>query len=251
MVLARPVEITLDTLLTAFRHAGCGDPHLIFAGGLRYIPPSSRNGEDRAAFEELGGLGFTEGKRLTSDFEDVLHILDRPNTEYYATVRTEAEQYSVLVAVRGRAAVTAICQDHRVWLKGVRTDDRAAALVMNLPEYPPAHFAPFSLPQDDFKPGAGSGLYDDEAEARSRDARRLDEVFEQPYFGVGFFAAAKHPDGGKRVEATDGLTYLDIDAGRVAMHVTGSSTNRYITVLPGEPTLLAQKVAALRASLDH
>lgn len=33
MVLAHPVEITLDTLLTAFRHAGCGDPHPIFAGG--------------------------------------------------------------------------------------------------------------------------------------------------------------------------------------------------------------------------
>ncbi|RSN35797.1 ESX secretion-associated protein EspG [Amycolatopsis sp. WAC 01416] len=239
MVLARPVEITLDTLLTAFRHVGCGDPHLIFAGGLRYIPPSSRNGEDRAAFEELGGLGFTEGKRLTSDFEDVLHILDRPNTEYYATVRTEAEQYSVLVAVRGRAAVTAICEGNRVWLKGVRTSDRAAALVMNLPEYPPARFTPFSLPQDDFK------------DSRSRDARWLDDVFEQPYFGVGFFAAAKRPNGEKRTEATDGLTYLDLDAGRVAMHVSGSPQNRYITVLPGDPSLLAQKVAALRASLDH
>lgn len=250
MVLGRPVEITLDTLLTAFRHAGRGDPHLIFAGGLRYIPPSSRGGEDRAAFEELGGLGFTEGKRLTSDFEDVLHILDRPNTEYYATVRTEGEQYGVLVAVRGRAAVTAICQGGRVWLKGVRTDDRASALVLNLPEFPPAQFAPFSLPQDDFKREGGSGLYD-EPDSRSREARRLEEVFDQPYFGVGFFAAAKHPDGGKRTEATDDLTYLDIDAGRVAMHVTGSARNRFITVLPGEPTLLAQKVAALRAGLDH
>ncbi|MFJ4103195.1 ESX secretion-associated protein EspG [Amycolatopsis japonica] len=249
MVLARPVEITLDTLLTAFRHARCGDPHLIFAGGLRYIPPSSRNGEDRAAFEELGGLGFTEGKRLTSDFEDVLHILDRPNTEYYATVRTEAEQYSVLVAVRGRAAVTAICEGNRVWLKGVRTSDRAAALVMNLPEYPPARFSPFSLPQDDFNGDSGD-LYDEPA-SRSREARQLDEVFEQPYFGVGFFAAAMRPDGGRRTEATDDLTYLDLDAGRVAMHVSGSPRNRYITVLPGEPTLLAQKLAALRASLDH
>ncbi|MFD5249087.1 ESX secretion-associated protein EspG [Amycolatopsis sp. NPDC058340] len=249
MVLARPVEITLDTLLTAFRHAGCGDPHLIFAGGLRYIPPLSRNGEDRAAFEELGGLGFTEGKRLTSDFEDVLHILDRPNTEYYATVRTEAEQYSVLVAVRGRAAVTAICEGNRVWLKGVRTSDRAAALVMNLPEYPPARFSPFSLSQDDFNGDSGN-LYDEPA-SRSREARQLDEVFEQPYFGVGFFAAAMRPDGGRRTEATDGLTYLDLDAGRVAMHVSGAPRNRYITVLPGEPTLLAQKVTALRASLDH
>jgi len=250
VVLARPVEITLDTLLTAFRHAGCGDPHLIFAGGLRYVPPSSRNGEDRAAFEELGGLGFTEGKRLTSDFEDVLHVLDRPDTEYYATLRTEAEQYSVLVAVRGRAAVTAICEGGRVWLKGVRTADRAAALVMNLPEYPPARFAPFSLPQDDFKPSEGNELYD-EPESRSREARRLDEVFEQPYFGVGFFAAAKRSDGGRRTEAVDGLSYLDLDAGRVAMHVTGAPRNRYITVLPGEPVLLAQKVPALRASLDH
>ena len=119
----KQVELSLDTMRTAMRQAGCGDPHQIFAGGLRYIPPSSANQVDRAAFEELSQYGFTQGRGFTPGFEEVLELLDRPPTEYFAYARTMDEQFGVLVAVRGRFAVTALCQGERVWLKTVSPDN--------------------------------------------------------------------------------------------------------------------------------
>lgn len=246
----KQVELSLDTMLTAMRQAGCGDPHQIFAGGLRYIPPSSANQVDRAAFEELSQYGFTQGRGFTPGFEEVLELLDRPPTEYFAYARTMDEQFGVLVAVRGRFAVTALCQGERVWLKTVSPDNSPVdALIANLPPCAPADFTPFSLPQAEFRhEEEADDLYDG---PRSRAARQLDEIFNQPYFGVGQFYAAKRVNGGPRTLTEDSLGYLDLEAGRVAIHLSGAPGNRYLTVLPGEPGLLGQKVAALRAGLDH
>lgn len=250
MVLKK-AELSLNTLLTAMRQVGCGEPHQVFAGGLRYVPPSSVNQVNRAAFEELSQYGFTQGDRFTPEFEEVLHLLDRPATEYFAYARDTEEQLGVLVAVQGRFAVTALCQGERVWLKAVSPDtDPVDALVANLPQYAPAQFVPFSLPQDELRHEEGHDLYDD-APARSRSARRLDEIFGQPYYGVGQIYAAKRVNGGPRTLARDSLSYLDVETGRVAIELSGAPGNRYITVLPGEPALLGQKVAALRAGLDR
>lgn len=247
----KQVEISLNTLLTAMRQVGCGEPHQVFAGGLRYIPPSSANQVGRAAFEELSQFGVTQGDGFTPEFEDVLHLLDRPATEFFAYARDMDEQLGVLVAVQGRFAVTALCQGERVWLKIVGRDNSPVdALVANLPQRAPASFAPFSLPQDEFQHEEVDDLYDT-GPSRSRVARQVDEIFEQPYYGVGELYAAKRVNGGPRTLARDSLSYLDVDAGRVAIELSGAPGNRYITVLPGEPGLLAQKVAALRAGLDH
>ncbi|MGW4057326.1 ESX secretion-associated protein EspG [Amycolatopsis sp. NPDC004747] len=248
----KQVELSLDTLLTAMRQAGCGDPHQIFAGGLRYIPPSSANQVDREAFEELSQYGFTQGRGFTPGFEEVLELLDRPPTEYFAYARNMDEQFGVLVAVRGQFAVTVLCQGERVWLKTVSPDRSPVdALVANLPRCAPADLTPFSLPQDEFRhEEEGSDIYDD-APARSRAARQLDEIFGQPYFGVGQFYAAKRENGGARTLTQDSLGYLDLETGRVAIHLSGTPGNRYLTVLPGEPGLLGQKLAALRTGLDH
>ncbi|MFD9959226.1 ESX secretion-associated protein EspG [Amycolatopsis sp. NPDC058986] len=238
-------------MLTAMRHAGCGDPHPIFAGGLRYIPPSAEGQVSREALDELAQFGFTRGDRLTGEFEDVLHTLDRPESEYFAYARDMNEQFGVLVAVAGGVAVTALCSGERVWLKEVPDRQQPPeVLVANLPEYAPASFPTFSLPQDEFRTDGGDGRYE-RSEDRTRAARMLDDVFNQPYYGLGQFTVAKRPRGGQREVARDELSYLDIDSGRVAMELSGAPGNRYITVLPGEPGLLAQKIASLRASLDN
>ncbi|MEU0530331.1 ESX secretion-associated protein EspG [Amycolatopsis tolypomycina] len=248
----KQVELSLNTLLTAMRQAGCGEPHQIFAGGLRYIPPSSVKQVNRAAFEELSQYGFTQGDRFTSEFEEILHLLDRPATEYFAYARDMKEQIGVLVAVQGRFAVTALCQGDRVCLKTVSPDNNPVdALIANLPPYAPARFTPLSIPQEEFRRKEDADDIFDSDPARSRDARQLDEIFGQPHYGLGEFYAARRSPGGSRTMARDSMSYLDVEAGRVAMTLTGSPGNRYITVLPGEPGLLAQQVAALRAGLDH
>ncbi|MFC4082867.1 ESX secretion-associated protein EspG [Amycolatopsis samaneae] len=237
-------------MLTAMRNAGCGDPPQIFAGGLRYIPPSAANQVNREALEELGQFGFARGDRLTGEFEDILHTIDRPESEYFAVARDMDEQIGILVAVAGGVTVTALCSGERVWLKEVTDRQQPPeVLVANLPEYAPARFPAFSLPQDEFRADGGDGRYE-RSEDRTRTARMLDDVFNQPYYGLGQFTVAKRTRGGQREVARDQLSYIDIDSGRVVMELSGAPGNRYITVLPGEPGLLAQKIASLRASLD-
>ncbi|MFG1639496.1 ESX secretion-associated protein EspG [Amycolatopsis sp. NPDC049252] len=233
-------DISLDTLLTALRQAGCGEPHPVFAGGLRYVPPSAARQTSRAAFEELSEHCFTQGDGFTPEFDDVLHLLDRPATEFFAYARDLTEQIGVLVAARGRTAVTAVCQGTRVWLKGVPPDTHPVdALVANLPPYRAAEFKPFTLPQQDFRDAPVSDVFDD-APARSREAQRLDDLLKQPHVGIGQLYAAKQVDG-QRTEARDSLSYLDVDAGRVGIGLAGE----YITVMPGDPVVLGRKVAAL------
>ncbi|WP_328445743.1 ESX secretion-associated protein EspG [Amycolatopsis sp. NBC_00438] len=233
-------ELSLGNLLTAMRQAGCGDPHPIFAGGLRYIPPSARKNTDRQAFEQLSEYGFTQGDGFTPEFDDLLHLLDRPATEFFAYARDQREQIGVLVAVRGRTAVTAVCQGERVWLKGVPPDTHPVdALIANLPPCQAADIKPFSLPQQDFREERGSDVFDD-APARSRAAQKLDDLVKQKHSGLGQFYAAKREEG-LRIETEDSLGYLDVDAGRVGIGVA----DRYISVMPGDPVVLGRKVAAL------
>ncbi|WIY03891.1 ESX secretion-associated protein EspG [Amycolatopsis mongoliensis] len=222
-------EFTLNTLLTAMRNVGCGDPHPIFAGGLRYIPPSARNATNRAAFEELSHYGFTQGNGFTPEFEDVLHLIDRPKQEFFAYARDTEEQIGILVAAQNRSAVSVLCRGETVELAGVSPDTHPAdALVKLLPPYEPAPIRPFSLPQDDFKPQVGSDIFDD-APARSREAQELDALFQQPHFGVG-----------QLYSGNTSVNYLDLNAGRVGIALAGG----YISVLPGEPKQLSHKLKA-------
>jgi hypothetical protein len=233
-------DVSLTTLLTALRAAGCGDPHPVFAGGLRYVPPSLKKHADRAAFEELSEFGFTQGDGFTPEFDDLLHLLDRPMTEFFAYARDQRGQIGVFVAVRGRTAVTAVCQGDRVWLKGVPPDTHPVdALIANLPSCQAADIKPFSLPQQDFREEQGSDVFDD-APARSRAAQMLDDLVKEKHHGLGQFYAARREEG-LRIEADDSLGYLDGDAGRVGIGVA----DQYICVMPGDPLVLGRKVAAL------
>ncbi|MEU8636666.1 ESX secretion-associated protein EspG [Amycolatopsis sp. NPDC048633] len=222
-------EFELNTLLTAMRNVGCGDPHPVFAQGLRYIPPSAKNTINRAAFEELSSYGFTQGDGFTPEFEDVLRLIDHPQQEFFAYARDTEEQIGILVAAQNRSAVTVVCRGERIELAGVDPDTHPAdALVKLLPPYEPAAIKPFSLPQDDFKPQEESDIFDD-APARSREAQELDALFQQPHFGIGQLYAGNTT-----------VNYLDLDAGRVGIALADG----YISVLPGEPKQLSHKLKA-------
>ncbi|WP_370970331.1 ESX secretion-associated protein EspG [Amycolatopsis sp. cg9] len=219
---------SLDTLLTALRNTGGGDPHPVFAGGLRYIPPSAKNHVNRAAFEELSEYGFTQGNGFTPEFEDVLHLIDRPATELHAYARDLTEQIGILAVATGRTAVTVVCRGNRVELDGVSPDTHLAdALVAKLPPGEPAAIKPFTLPQADFRPDQPVSDVFDDAPARSREAQELDALLQQPHFGVGQLR-------------TDGKTvsYLDLEAGRVGIALADG----FISVVPGAPKQLSGKL---------
>ncbi|AXB46702.1 ESX secretion-associated protein EspG [Amycolatopsis albispora] len=248
MVIGHRTEISLNTLLTAMRWTGYDHPHLVFAGGERYIPPSASTGLEKAAMDELRDLGFAAGNRLTGDFEDTLHLLNRPPIEYFAHVRTRDESYEILVAGHDRTAVVAVHQDERVWLKPYRGKDAATLLVDHLPSFPAASFTPFTVPRHEMAEANGvQGIYD-EKRSRSPEAKELDEIFSVPHYGSGLLHAARRDYRGDRHQAPSGLSYLDLDAGRVGLASGGPRGNEHIVVLPGDRSRLSEKVASLGAS---
>ncbi|QFU94134.1 ESX secretion-associated protein EspG [Amycolatopsis sp. YIM 10] len=250
MVIAHRAEISLNTLLAAMRWTGYEEPHLVFAGGERYVPPTAAIGLDNAAMDELRECGFlaNKGKRFTGDFEDTLHLLNRPPIEYFAHVRTSDESYEILVAGHDRTAVVAVRQDERVWLKPYRGKNTAALLVDHLPDFPAANFTPFTVPRHEItEPNTVTGIYD-EKRTRSPEVKELEEIFSVPEYGSGLLHAAKRDHRGNRRQAPVGLSYLDIDAGRVGLTSGGPRGNEHIVVLPGDRTRLSEKVASLGAS---
>jgi ESX secretion-associated protein EspG len=209
MVVPRTVELSLRTFLSASALVGEREPHPIFAGGLRFVPPSSKSAVDRQAFDELGGLGLTRGKHLSEPLVDTLEILDHPQVRLHAYVRTGDEQYGVLVAGLGRDGVVAVCRGDRVRLHPMPRGARHAdLLVRELSAYPSAHFTPFSFAQHD---------------DRSEEARLLRSLFERRHYGIGELHAPNVLP----------VTYLDIDDGRIGFALTGQANNRYIKVFPG------------------
>ncbi|WP_086853298.1 ESX secretion-associated protein EspG [Amycolatopsis kentuckyensis] len=216
---------SLNTLLTAMRHVGCGDPHPVFAKGLRYIPPSAKKQVTRDAFDELSPYGFTQGDGFTPEFEDLLHLLDQPAQEYVAYARDTVGQTNVLVAVGGRSKVCVVLRGDQIELSDVDTHP-ADALVGRLPHYRPADIKHFSVPQEDFRNAEVSDIFDEE---RSREAQELDALFRQPHFGVGQL----HADG-------RAVSYLDLEAGRVGI----AAAEGYISVLPGENQNLSRMLKA-------
>ncbi|MET8851164.1 ESX secretion-associated protein EspG [Amycolatopsis sp. NPDC004625] len=217
--------LSLTTLLTALRATGCGDPHPVLAQGLRYIPPSSRKQIDREAFEELSPYGFIQGDGFTPEFEDVLHLIGNPAEQFVAYARDAAGQRGVLVAKRGRTAVIVVCRNEQVELESVAPETHPAdALISKLPPCRPAPIKPFSFPQEEFQ--KESDIFD---EAGSREAQHLDALFKQPHVGIGQLQA----------ENTT-VSYLDLEDGRVGIALADG----YISVVPGEPEQLADKLKA-------
>lgn len=230
------VELPLDTLLTAMSLAGCGEPHLIFAGGERYIPPSATERVNREALAELDSLGLATKDGLVRDFEDALRTLDRPHTEYIAHARAGERQYGILVAVRGRSATVAVREDDSVRLNRVREADYAAVLVNQLPSAPPAEFTPFSVPQREIR-----------GEPSSQGARTLASILEGPSGGLGYLHVARRAGGDNRREASEAICYVDAEPGRVGIART---EGEHVTVFPGDEVRLASRLAAVRATLD-
>ncbi|NIJ14327.1 hypothetical protein FHU38_004671 [Saccharomonospora amisosensis] len=229
------VELPLDTLLTAMSLAGCGEPHLVFAGGERYVPPSAADRVRREALDELASLGLATSGGLDRGFEDVLRTLDRPHTEYIAHVRAGDRQYGMLVAVRGRSATIAVREKGSVRLHRVRETDYAAVLVNRLPPAAPAEFTPFSVPRREIRD-----------EPTSQGARELVRILTGSSSGLGYLHVARRPGGDSRTEAPEAICYVDAEAGRVGI---APSDGDHFTVFPGDETRLTGRLAAVRATL--
>ncbi|EHR59338.1 ESX secretion-associated protein EspG [Saccharomonospora cyanea] len=229
------VELTLHTFLAALSAIGCHTPHAIFSGGARYVPPSATARVAAETANELAAAGLTRGTRLEPGFEDVLRVLDRPHTEYFAHVRSGETQHHALVAARGRSVVVAVRAGDRVHLDTTTARTLPDVLVGTLPPADVPVFEPFPVHTRQLREGPDDPAGED-----------LHDLLSRPEHGLGYLRVARRPDGGDRIEAAGAVCYLDVDLGRVGLQREGD----HITVFPGSPGGLVSRVAALRATLD-
>ncbi|RJQ79103.1 ESX secretion-associated protein EspG [Amycolatopsis panacis] len=249
MVLSSQTEVTLSALSSAFHNAGLGGPPPLLAGEARFVEPGTAAGNGERS--ELAALGLVDQRgRPTDEFEDALYALARADTQCVAHVVNQGERYAILIATRGRTSVTALSDGERVRLKlASDISSPGYALAWNLPEYRAARVTTFSLPQDEFRADGGDGGYES-GEMRPRKALEIDAMFRQPRYGLGEITVSARARDGHRRTAEGQLSYLDLADGRVTFEISGSPRNRYLTVMPGDPDLLAGKVDRLRASLN-
>ncbi|MET9265508.1 ESX secretion-associated protein EspG [Amycolatopsis sp. NPDC004079] len=232
------------------KSCGLDGMHPVLVGDIRFTTDSTGAGMNEAVRGELAELGLLRGSRIADEFEEVLYTLARAEIEYVAHVVNQGERYGVLVAVRGRTCIAALCDGDRVLLKQPSpTRSAGYALATNLPDYRAAQVATFSLPQDEFRSDGGDGRYDT-GERRPREALEIDALFRAPRYGLGEITLAARGRDGHRRAADGQLSYLDTASGRVAFEISGPPRNRYLTVMPGETELLAAKIDWLRAGLD-
>lgn len=229
------VELALHTLLDALSTIGRHSAHAVFSGGARYVPPSAAPTVATEAAAELAAAGLAEGHRFSPEFEDLLHVLARPHTEYFAHVRSSEDQHHSLVAARGRSVVVAVRTGERVQLDLTAARALPAVLVDTLPPADVPSFEPFRVHTRQLR-----------GEPDDSDGRTLHDLLSRPANGLGYLHVARHPDGSERREAPGTVCYLDVDLGRVGLHRDGD----HITVFPGSPRGLASSMVDLRATLD-
>jgi hypothetical protein len=73
-----------------------GDPHPTLARGKQWYDPDERRQLATAVQDELEQVGLARGGRPTSEFLDLLYVLERPEVEYY----TRCDQQPAFVGAR-------------------------------------------------------------------------------------------------------------------------------------------------------
>jgi hypothetical protein len=250
VVLRHSVELSLNTFFAALSWAKCGEPHLIFAGGERYIPPSAQATVNGEAYEELSNLGLVNGNMLTEDFEHTLHVLNNADHEYFAFTRAGDNSHNLLTAISGKFAVTAGHYRECVWIEPSLRENPAESLITNLPDFPAAQFTAFSLTQKEWHDLHADQNPDQNryspTPVPTRAARKLQAFTQQDCHGLAEIHSSHRKSNGGKEHATNSLAYLDTDAGRVGIQTTGRENNKYINVFPGEPRQLMNRLTGTR-----
>jgi hypothetical protein len=242
----RAVELPVTVLISLIQKEKLGEPHVILAGGERYVSPRFQQEADRALRQSL------DEARVDDDFRDTLALLQRARVEFYGWITAGEETMAALVAGSGRAAVTVIRNDDTVRFEQADPDRLVETLIMMLPEVPAGRGESISLRAGDYAPPpAGQETFlKRPTAARSKEARRLDALLQAPRLGGAKLYAAGRDNAGARLRAKEWITVLDLEQlGRWAVYSTEGQGAKAINAVPGTPRMLATKLAELQRSI--
>ncbi|MQA08525.1 MAG: hypothetical protein GEU98_08220 [Pseudonocardiaceae bacterium] len=239
-------EITLDllTFLMVLRRETRQRPHLVLAGGDRYIPLARRAEAREALDAELYQLGLVEDGQIHPDFQHTLNLLGNPRLEYFGWIQREHSNYTLLAVAARRDALLLSRTDDVVWLCPTVIEDAgelAARFVERLPDLGGANMRPFSVAETELQ-----SIGRDPGGNRTAESAQLEELFTLRRSGGGQLHAAVRDHTGERYQMPDKLDYIDTSAGRVLTYFTGNEPGaRTLSIVPGSPQWLGDKLAEL------
>lgn len=246
----RAVEISVSPLFSLLQTENLGEPHTILAGGERYVSPRFVVESERVVRQELADAGLGD-KRDYLEFLDVVNVVQRASVEFYGWVVGSGQDYGLLVASRGRQAVSVLRTGETLRFERRDVDQMTDALVWSLPDVPVGRGEAISVGHTEFhsRARAPGSVMRRASSARPEAARRLDALLDVPRRHVTKIYAAKRDAAGNRQRSERWLTVLDLVDGRWVLSVTEARREKWISAAPGTPQLVGDRLAELARSI--
>jgi hypothetical protein len=247
----RAVEISVSPLFSLLQRENLGEPHTILAGGERYFSPRFGVEAEQVIQQELKDAGLGDKKDYL-EFVDVVNVVQQASVEFYGWVTGVGENYGVLVASRGRQAVSAVRTGENVRFERCDVDRMLDVLVSRLPDVPVGRGEPFTVGHADFhspRSRAPGSVMRRSVSARPEAARRLDALLDARRRYVTKIYAAKLDVDGFRQRSERWVTVLDLVDGRWVLSVTQARHQKWIGVGPGTSQSISERLVELARSV--
>ncbi|MGH3620590.1 MAG: ESX secretion-associated protein EspG [Sciscionella sp.] len=245
--MAGRIEIRAGALCALLRELGLGEPHITLQDTPVWVDPSSSTELSRQARQECIDAGLIGESGVDAETTDWLATLTSPSVEYYAWVTDAGQAMAILVAAIGRAAALAVRYGDTVHLVRITARNLGQALIAALPRTPPGRGS-VNVRLTDLADAAEARSGGNSANPAPSDPEldRYAEFARMPATGLGEFHVAVRDRTGRRHALSNPLRYRDTGAGRWLVQVD----SRWMSVLPGDDSLIATRLAGARGGLS-
>ena len=250
-MLWKPVRLPADALARMLRvQRLTDDPHPTLYRAENWTPADETTDDEPrmwVAFEQAGLI--SRGGRLDDDVLDTLGILARPAVEYFAWLRHLDQQRAVLVAAGRGSEIVIAYRDQNVdavELTSIRNESLPETLIRNLPQVLAAPVPALNLRLSELASDNDSAdLFWQPSDSGAGDVGKLRKLANRPLVGAGELYDGVRDSTGQPHRITEPIRYRDVHEGRTLI----VSRSGYVSIAPGTPALIADKLREAHRTL--
>jgi hypothetical protein len=222
-----------------------GDPHPTLARGKLWYDPDERQQLAVDVQDELEQAGLARNGRPSSAFVDLIHLIERPEVEYYMRGTIRNRSVSVRVARSSRDAALVIANADTMFVFPSNPDRAIRDVVEQLPDTPGAHIQSLSFAQVDLDDVA-AGHVTGRTSGSIADAKAAARWLRAPRTNAGrLYAGVREGHIGRR-RTEDPPFWADTEYGRIVMT---KDTTGWFTLFGATPPDLETVFHQLEAAL--
>lgn len=231
----KPVQVSITALTRMMATQRLGPPHLAIKAAPVYLNLDQDRDADAAMWAGFAALELVDQRgRLDGDALDMLGLLSRPATEYFAHFTENSQRFSALVAGGGSTGVLAFRAGDIVELRALSQESLPETLLRQLPDSAPATVDSLNVRLADLRDRARA---DDSPGAR--DGWGLRRLTEEPIIGQGeLYVGIRDYRGEYTSTVDDPIRYEDRASGRVMVTLSRG----YLSVAPATKRLLLDRL---------